>query len=111
LLKLWENFDGQKYPVLSLVAIALPGAISIALLVETYRLRRVQQRASGASYIDNEWGFGQIAAIAMYGPVLLEAIASVEGVLEGKKEHRNAAPGQHGQAAGGELVFRRMRTV
>jgi len=103
LMRLWEDFDGPKHPAW--------GAISIVLLVIAYQMRRVQQSASGASYVDNEWGFGQIAAIAMYGPVLLEVMGSVGSVSKGKKEHRNTAPGKQDQAAGSELGFRRIKTV
>ena len=111
-LRLWETFDGQNYPVLSFVAIALPGAISVAILVEAYQLRRMQQRASGTLYTDNEWGFGQIAAIAMYGPVLLEVIATVIDVWKRVRGYRKAVRrDKHNQAARGELGLRRIKTI
>ena len=92
ILKLWENFGGQQNPVSSLIAVVLPGAISIALLVEAAQLRWVQQDVAGTSYVDDEWGFGQVAAIAMYGQVVLELYTSVWGVLRGW----NRAPERHG---------------
>jgi hypothetical protein len=70
--KLW---DLSKRPFLALSVVVIPFSLSVPLLWGIYRIRQVEQqvsRSSGNLDVDNTWGFGQIVAIAMYTPVLLD---------------------------------------
>ena len=70
-----KPWDLSKRPFLALCIVVIPFSLSVPLLWGIYKLRRLEQqisKASGNLNADNTWGFGQIVAIAMYTPVLLD---------------------------------------
>ncbi len=73
---------GGSKAVNSLIARSLLLFLPILIVPEiwgVFRMRNVQEalaNAMGINYTDNQWTFGQIVAVVIFAPVIVEAVYS-----------------------------------